>query len=221
MARHIVITGANRGIGLALCRHYVDQGARVTAVCRRSSDDLSALPLRVIDGCDLAVAEGVARVKQQLNGESIDILINNAGILRNESLSAMDFDAITEQFAVNAVAPLRVVVALQKQLVPGAKLALITSRMGSVADNGSGGYYGYRMSKAALNIAGVSLAQDLKARGIAVAMLHPGMVQTEMINYAGDVSAEVAAGRLAQRIEALTMANSGGFWHANGESLPW
>ncbi len=100
-------------------------------------------------------------------------------------------------------------------------IRLITSRMGSIADNTSGGYYGYRMSKAALNAAGVSLAHDLKSRGIAVAILHPGFVQTDMTRGGGNVSPESAATRLAERLDELDLDNSGAFWHAEGEILPW
>jgi NAD(P)-dependent dehydrogenase (short-subunit alcohol dehydrogenase family) len=98
---------------------------------------------------------------------------------------------------------------------------MITSRMGSVTDNTSGGYYGYRMSKAALNIAGMSLAHDLKEQEVAVALLHPGYVQTEMVNNTGDISAAVAVERLMLRIDGLNMSNTGTFWHSNGEILPW
>jgi NAD(P)-dependent dehydrogenase (short-subunit alcohol dehydrogenase family) len=221
MTKHVVITGANRGIGLALCHHYVEAGDKVTAVCRQSSAGLEALTVSVVEGCDVSADEGVGHLMQSLSGQSIDILINNAGILRNESLGDIDFANVAEQFAINAMGPLRVVEALQKNLKSGSKVALITSRMGSIADNGSGGWYGYRMSKAALNIAGVSLARDLASKGVAVALLHPGMVKTEMINYAGDVTPEQAATGLAARIDDLTLDNSGGFWHANGERLPW
>ena len=93
--------------------------------------------------------------------------------------------------------------------------------MGSIADNGSGGAYGYRMSKAALNAAGVSLARDLSGRAIAVALLHPGYVKTDMTGQSGNVTAQQSAKQLIERIEALTLAESGGFWHANGERLPW
>jgi NAD(P)-dependent dehydrogenase (short-subunit alcohol dehydrogenase family) len=93
--------------------------------------------------------------------------------------------------------------------------------MGSIDDNSSGGFYGYRMSKAALNMAGKSLAEDLKGQGVAVAILHPGMVKTDMVGDHGQVEPEQAAQGLLARIDALTLATSGGFWHANGERLPW
>jgi len=123
--------------------------------------------------------------------------------------------------SVNALGPLRTVHALLAALQTGAKIALITSRMGSMADNTSGGYYGYRMSKAALNAAGVSLAHDLKARRIAVAILHPGYVRTDMTDRAGMIEPDASARLLLQRIDELTLETSGTFWHANGERLPW
>ena len=151
----------------------------------------------------------------------LDCLIANAGILRGDSLEALDWDSVQEQIEVNALGPLRTVKALLPNLAQGAKLALITSRMGSIADNSSGGYYGYRMSKAALNAAGVSLARDLAPKKIAVAILHPGYVRTDMTGNHGNVTPEEAAKQLLARIDALTVQSSGTFWHANGEVLPW
>ncbi|TMP34128.1 SDR family oxidoreductase [Pseudoalteromonas rubra] len=221
MSKHVVITGANRGIGLELCRHYLAVGERVTAVVRRSSEALQSLDVTVIEGIDVSVPEDIETLAAELADLKIDILINNAGIFRNESLAHMDFATLEQQVMVNAVAPVRVTHALQHNLATGAKVAMITSRMGSIADNGSGAYIGYRMSKAALNAAGVSLAHELKPRGVAVALLHPGFVQTEMVNYAGDISPLEAAQRLVKRIDELTLETSGGFWHSNGERLPW
>lgn len=217
----VVITGASRGIGLSFCRLYQARGYSVYALCRNESSELSALGVNVIDGVDVSTPAGIQRMVSQLKGITIDILINNAGVLRNEVLGSIDQESIREQFEVNALAPLMVTEALIEQLSGSAKIALITSRMGSVADNGSGGRYGYRMSKAALNIAGVSLARDLEPRGVSVAILHPGLVGTEMIGGYGDITPDQAAERLAQRIEELNATNSGTFWHSNGEVLPW
>ncbi|MGB0734130.1 MAG: SDR family NAD(P)-dependent oxidoreductase, partial [Pontibacterium sp.] len=161
------------------------------------------------------------RLASSLQGVSIDLLINNAGILRNEILGQLNQDTIRQQFEVNALAPLLVTEALKDNLTNPAKVALITSRMGSVEDNTSGGRYGYRMSKAALNIAGMSLSHDLKPQGVAVAILHPGLVGTEMIGGYGDITPDQAAERLSQRIADLTLENSGTFWHSNGGVLPW
>lgn len=222
MSRTVLITGANRGIGFALCEHYASRGDEVLAVCRKPSEELNALSgVTIIEGVDVSVAEDLERLKSVVADKTIDILINNAGILSNESLGDIDAAAIEKQLKVNAIAPILVTEALLANLSAGSKVAMITSRMGSIADNGSGGYYGYRMSKAALNIAGVSLAKDLAPREIAVALLHPGFVQTDMVNHAGDISADTAAKGLVQRIEELTLETSGGFWHSNGESLPW
>ena len=221
MSAHVVITGANRGIGLSFCQHYLAKGYEVTAVVRKASAELSALTVNVIKGVDVSVAADIDVLAQQLSGRKIDILINNAGIFHNETLADTDFDAIEKQLAINSLGPIRVTAALQNNLVQGAKVAMITSRMGSITDNTSGGYIGYRMSKAALNAASVSLAHELKPRGIAVAILHPGFVQTQMVGFAGDISPQEASSRLITRIDELTLDNTGTFWHSNGETLPW
>lgn len=217
----VLITGANRGIGLAFTQHYLAAGHHVIAVCRQPSEELLNSNASIIKGIDVSEASSMALLSEAIADQTIDILINNAGIFQNETVVDMNFEQIERQFHVNAVAPLRVVDALHDKMPAGSKIALITSRMGSIADNGSGAYYGYRMSKAALNAAGKSLAHDLKIRGISVAILHPGMVSTAMIGYAGDVTPEQAVKGLSARIEALNLANSGTFWHANGDTLPW
>lgn len=217
----VVITGANRGIGLELVKHYRAQKCEVYGLCRNSSDELNDSGAKVISKVDLSNPELLQDALTKLKDVKIDILINNAGVLAKESLTEWDPYTIEHQFRVNALGPLLITHCLQDQLKKGAKVAHITSRMGSMADNGSGGYYGYRMSKAALNAAGVSMARDLKEKGISVALLHPGYVQTEMVSYGGDISASEAAHKLAKRIEELNLQNSGSFWHANGEILPW
>jgi NAD(P)-dependent dehydrogenase (short-subunit alcohol dehydrogenase family) len=126
-----------------------------------------------------------------------------------------------EQFEVNALGALRAVAGLHTHIVRGGKIALITSRMGSIADNTSGGYYGYRMSKAALNAAGVSLARDMAAQQVAVAILHPGYVRTDMTANSGQIDAAESARGLIARIDELSLAKTGSFWHQNGEALPW
>jgi len=217
----VVITGANRGIGLALCKDYLQQEANVIAVCRQSSDELKSMDIEVIDDVDVSTSNGVAHLKKMIVDRRIDILINNAGILRSQSFDNFDYDKMIEQFVVNSLGPIRVTEALFENLTSGSKVALITSRMGSVEDNTSGGAYGYRMSKCALNIAGKSMAIDFKSKGIAVALLHPGYVQTEMTNLTGEISTELSATRLIQRIDELSLENTGTFWHSNGEVLPW
>ncbi len=215
-----VITGCNRGIGLELVRQLDARGDDVVGVCRQSSEALDALGIRVIDGIDVSTDEGVARLAAALGEGSIDVLINNAGILRRDQLDELDFDAIAEQFRVNTLGPLRVTKALLQNLHDGSKVAIVTSRMGSIADNSSGGYYGYRISKAAVNMIGMTLARDLEPHGIAVALLHPGMVATDMTGGQG-IDPENAARGLIERIDELGMQTSGSFWHAEGYVLPW
>ncbi|WP_288370010.1 SDR family oxidoreductase [uncultured Marinobacter sp.] len=217
----VVITGANRGIGLELARHYTAEGCEVIGVCRQSSDELASVAVQVIDGVDVTTDAGIDKLKSGLAGKRISLLINNAGLLQDEQLGSIDFDSIRTQMEINAYAPLRVAEALVPFMGPGSKIANITSRMGSIADNDSGGRYGYRASKAALNAFGKSLAVDLKPKGIAVAQLHPGYVKTRMVNFGGLITPEESARGLAERIANLTLENTGSFWHSNGEELPW
>ncbi len=217
----VVITGANRGIGLALTKVFLARGDQVYGLCRNASDELNASGAKVITRVDIANPETLPEALKKLGDIKIDVLVNNAGVLHREGLDDWDPVLINHQFRVNALGPLLVTECLQKNLSEGSKVAMITSRMGSMGDNSSGGYYGYRMSKAALNAAGVSLARDLAPKGIAVALLHPGYVQTEMVNYGGDISADDSAANLVKRIDELNLESSGSFWHANGESLPW
>ena len=217
-----VVTGANRGIGLALCAELAKRGHHVVAACRSSSPELAKLGVEVVEGVDVATDAGIAALVKAVGDRSVDLLVNNAGILVwGDQLGALNVEGIRKQFEVNALAPLRLTDALRDRLPKGAKVALITSRMGSIDDNTSGARYGYRMSKAALNMAGKSLAVDLKPRAVAVAILHPGMVKTDMIGGNGQVEPADAAKGLLARIDDLTLATSGGFWHMNGERLPW
>ena len=219
--RHVVITGANRGIGLELARHYQAEGWRVTGACRESSAELGRVATQVIAGIDVTSKACIERLVTTLRGQTIDLLINNAGILLHDTLGELDFDALRLQMETNAFAPLRICEALLPNLQAGSKIANITSRMGSIADNDSGGYYGYRASKAAFNALGRSLAVDLKERGIAVAQLHPGFVKTRMVDFGGLITPQESAAGLVARIAALNLENSGSFWHSNGEELPW
>jgi len=226
ITKTIVITGANRGIGYAMAKICQQRGDNVYALCRQSSSQLDALGVNVIEQVDVATHEGLDKAVSALSGINIDLLINNAGILRDEQLNDLNQKTIVEQFNVNALAPLFFSHALLGNLSSGSKIALITSRMGSITDNTSGGRYGYRMSKAALNIAAVSLARDLEKENIAVGIYHPGYVQTEMVNSNGklsngDISAQTAAIRLIDLMDNLTLADSGVFKHSNGETLPW
>lgn len=217
----VVITGANRGIGLALTRALKTRGDEVIAACRTPSAELEALGVEIVTGVDVARDDGVAPLEAAVAGRSIDWLICNAGILRRETLDELDFDSIRAQLEVNSLGPLRTVNAVRTSLASPSKIGLVSSRMGSITDNTSGSRYGYRMSKAALNIAGVSLAHDLKDAGVSVALLHPGYVRTDMTAQSGMIDADESAAGLIARLDALTPETSGTFWHQSGEVLPW
>lgn len=219
--KHAIVTGANRGIGLELARQLMQRGWGVTALCRRASPALEALGVTIVDEFDVTDSPAIDQLAGQFPEASIDLLINNAGILEGMDLEHLDPDSALRQFEVNALGPLRVTRALLPALGQGARVGLVTSRMGSIADNTSGGSYGYRMSKAALNAAGKSLAHDLAPRDISVAILHPGYVRTDMTGGNGLIDVDEAAEGLLARLDELTPENSGTFWHSNGDKLPW
>lgn len=216
-----VVTGANRGIGLALVQQLRARGQPVVAVCRHHDADLERTGARVERGLDLTAANAGAELAARLAHDEISLLIHNAGQLAGDSLGTVAADTVRAQFEINALAPLLLTQALLPRLVQGAKVALITSRMGSIGDNGSGGYYGYRMSKAALNAAGMSLARDLAPRGVAVVMLHPGAVRTGMTGGQGALEPDESARGLLARIDELRLQDGGRFLHQDGSVLPW
>lgn len=216
----VLITGASRGIGLELARLLHARGDTVIATSRSSSPELDALDVRQ-ERLDVTDQDSVDALAKRLDKERIDTLINNAGVLHGDTLDRLDFDQITQQIQVNTLGPLRVTAALRRRLRTGSKVAIITSRMGSISDNDSGGAYGYRLSKAAVNAVGRSLAIDLGRDGISVVLLHPGFVRTDMTGGRGNWDAPDAAAALIERIDELNADNAGRFLHANGEPLPW
>lgn len=216
----VIVTGCNRGIGFQLCKQFAARGDEVIGVCRTASSDVEALGIRIIEGIDVGDEACIGRLREAIGDKRIDIVVNNAGILRRDKLGEMDYASMAEQFQVNTLGPLRVTEALLDNLEAGSKVAIVTSRVGSIADNGSGGNYGYRASKAAVNMVGTNLMHDLKPRRIAVALLHPGLVATDMTDGTGIDPADSAAGLIA-RIDELTLETSGHFWHAEGYELPW
>lgn len=216
----ILITGANRGIGLELATRLAARGETVIAACRKASVELKDLGVEVIEGIDVGSDESVAGLADALGGRRLDWLVNNAGILESTSLDNLDYASMERQFRINSIGPLRVTAALRGNLAKGSKVFIVTSRMGSVDDNTSGGSYGYRMSKAAVNMAGKSLSVDLADDGIAVFLLHPGWVSTEMTGGTGIPVGESAAG-LVSTMDSLDLDKSGTFWHQEGYQLPW
>ncbi|MBK8010752.1 MAG: SDR family oxidoreductase [Deltaproteobacteria bacterium] len=219
--RTAIVTGANRGIGLELCRQLSHRGDNVVAVCRKSSPALDALGIKIIDAIDVGDTSTMPKLIEATKGMSLDLLINNAGVLATDTFDAFNEEGMRQQFEVNTLGPLRVTRALIDRLNQGARVGIVTSRMGSIADNTSGGYYGYRMSKAGVNAIGKSMSIDLRARGIAVVLLHPGFVRTEMTQGAGQIDAETSARGLLKQIDATTLENTGRFMHMSGEELPW
>lgn len=215
-----LVVGANRGIGLEICRQLLERGEEVIAACRTPGADLAGLGATVLSDIDVADPESVARLAESLRNTQLDLLLHNAGILTSESLDDLDFDRMLNQYRVNTLGPLRVVHALLGNIKAGSKVGIVSSRVGSLGDNTSGGNYGYRVSKAAVNMVGVNLAHDLRTREIALMLLHPGLVATEMTGGRG-IEPAVAARRLIARMDELSMDDTGTFRHAEGHQLPW
>ena len=224
----VIITGASEGVGAATARMFAEAGANLMLVAR-TKKNLEAVAEQLRDksrveifAMDVADAEACVDLfkKTQFEFGQVDILINNAGILRRDQFGSIDYDTMLEQYQVNTLGPLRVCEALADNLHEGSKVAIVTSRVGSIEDNGSGGNWGYRASKTAVNMIGTNLMHQLKPSGIAVALLHPGLVATDMTSQHGISPADSASG-LIDRIDELNMSNSGSFWHAEGYALPW
>lgn len=221
MPRTLVV-GSNRGIGFQLAKQLREErGHEVIATCRKVSPELAALDVEVIEGVDVTSDEAVAHLDEALGDRKLSGIWVVAGLLKRTPLENLDWDLMRAQMEVNAFGALRVVAKLHPRVIDEGRIALLTSRMGSMADNGSGGFYGYRMSKAALNAAGVSLARDLSGRRIAVGLFHPGFVRTAMTGGNGNLDPDESARMLLDRYEELDMETSGRFWHANGEEIPW
>ena len=215
-----LVTGANRGIGLELCRALSARGDEVIAVCRSTSHELDALGCVVIEGIDVAQPGAGTMLEQALADDLvIDVLVNNAGVLLRDSLD--DLGNAGVQFEVNTLGPLRVTNALLPRLREGSKIGFVSSRAGSIGDRPSGGTYGYRMSKTALNMGAANLAYELAPRGIHVVALHPGFIRTEMTNGAGNEDPHEAAAGLIARLDELDASRSGRFFHAHGDEIPW
>ena len=217
-----LITGSNRGIGLELCKQIITRGDQVIATCREASSDLKNLGVRIEEEVDISSEDSITNLRQKLFGIELDCLIHNAGIYEFNSIDDLDPQSIIRQFVVNALSPLSMTKSLKSLLKRSSKIAFITSRMGSIGDNSSGSSYGYRMSKVALSMAAKSLSIDLLKEEIYIAILHPGLVSTRMTGFTKcGISTKESVNGLLKRIDYLNKNNTGTFWHANGEILPW
>jgi NAD(P)-dependent dehydrogenase (short-subunit alcohol dehydrogenase family) len=225
---NIVITGANRGVGLALTRAYLTRGDTVIATARKVGEakELAALArgsqLRIV-ALDVADDASVAAFASEVGEVAVDVLVNNAGISGGWSgLAETKPSEILNVFNTNAVGMMRVTQALLPRVPKRTgKLVHITSQMGSIDDNTSGGSYPYRMSKAAMNMASKSLSVDLSGKGIVSVVVHPGWVATDMGGRSAPTSPEESAANIVKLIDGLTMEKTGKFFHADGRELPW
>ncbi|KAL3663439.1 hypothetical protein V7S43_011844 [Phytophthora oleae] len=230
-AKTVLITGSNRGIGLSFTKHYVNNGWKVIAAARdlQSATDLKALKVEKIVQIDTSDEASITAAAQQLKGQPIDLLINNAGIggLHGGGLDQTTKAEMMKQFEINAVGPFL----MTRAFLPNLKLAVakngsatvgqITSCLGSIADNGSGGMYGYHASKTALNMVNSSLATDLKDEKIIVLALHPGYVVTRMTGHTGQTTPEDSVAGMTKIIAEATSEDSGKFFHFSGNILPY
>ena len=229
MSKTVVVTGANRGLGLEFCKQYLSDGWKIYACCRSPESSQELLTLKQTAGdqietvpLDMTNPAQLTNLKYTLQGQSIDLLINNAGIYGRR----LPFGEVEEQewqkvLQVNTVAPLMVVQELVDLIADDGKIVLMSSKMGSMGDNTSGGSYIYRSSKAALNAVGKSLALDLAERGISVAVCHPGWVQTDMGGPNALIDAETSITGLRKVVEGLNPKNSGQFFNYDGSLIPW
>ncbi len=224
----VLITGANRGLGLEYARQYAADGWHVIATCRVPEDahDLKSLEgdivIHELDVLDHGQIQALAKT---LRREAIDVLLNNAGIYgpKPSKLGGIAYDTWEEVMRINVMSPLKVCEAFRDHVSANEmkKIAVMSSKMGSMSDNDSGASYIYRSSKAALNAVMKSLSVDLKLRGISVAILHPGWVRTDMGGSGGLIGAPESVLGLRRAIENLTLENSGHFYNYDGSEIPW
>ena len=232
MSETILITGANRGIGLELVRQYTIHGARVHACCRNpeQAGALKALEVEssgrvTVHSLDVGRDEDIRRLVEALRGEAIDILLNNAGIHgpAQQGFGTIDEAGWMETFRINVVAPYKMAVAFAERVAASRRKVIATmgSLMGSVAENSSGGMYPYRSSKSAVHMVMKSLAIDLRSRGIIAVALHPGWVRTDMGGPQAPLTAAESVAGLRRVLSSLTLEDSGKLWDYQQRVLPW
>ncbi len=219
---NILITGVGRGIGYQMTKQLSEKGHTIYAVVRTVTDELKALAnVNIIEGLDLENLTTIDQIVESSDLPKMDWVIMNAGVFLETPLKDLEIELVQKQIQVNSIAPLYFVQKLLPKMKEGTKIGLVSSLMGSIGDNSSGGYYGYRMSKAALNMAGNTLAHDLKNSGIIVSIMHPGYVKTRMTDFMGNMDAELSATRLISLMEKASITTSGTFWNYQGNILPW
>jgi NAD(P)-dependent dehydrogenase (short-subunit alcohol dehydrogenase family) len=224
-ANTVLITGANRGLGLEFARQYAGAGWTVIATARNPANaaDLNALGVRVV-ALDVTDQESIDKLARTLGDAPVDLLINNAGIFpRVGTLAETDFDTVARTYAVNTIGPMRVTRALLPNLRRGEMKTVvsITSGLGSITDNTSGRFYGYRESKAALNMFTRSLAAELRDEGFTCVVISPGWVQTDMGGPNASLTPKESITGMRAVIARLTPAATGTYWNYNGETIPW
>ena len=221
----VLVTGADRGIGAALVRAYQARDDRAIAACLDEGRDLQADGFEIAPHVDVTDLNSLVALRDHLGATRLDILISNAGAFQADTFEHCDFAAMQRLYDINTLGPLRVVQALSPLMHTGSKLGILTSRVGSITDNTSGGMYGYRLSKCAANQLGVNLYHELKPRGIAVMLLHPGQVATAMtrdLRALGEfITPEESAAGLIRQLDALNAGTPPEFRHTNGTLLPW
>ncbi len=228
----VLVTGANRGLGLEFARQYAADGWKVHAACRDpdaaqelgrlAAESGGAIRVLALEVTDVASVRAAA---QSLAGEAIDVLINNAGVgsPKKQRLGSIDYSAWARVLDVNTLGPMRVVEAFLDSVAKGSdrKIVTLTSAMGSIADNGSGGSYAYRSSKAAVNIVVKSLSVDLAPRGITCVVVHPGWVRTDMGGPDGKLTPAESVTALRRLIAGLRPEDTGRFFNYDGKPYPW
>jgi NAD(P)-dependent dehydrogenase (short-subunit alcohol dehydrogenase family) len=224
-APSVLITGANRGLGLEFAHQYAADGWNVIGTARNpeQADALNALPVEVAQ-LDVADQASVDALAKSLEGRPIDLLINNAGIFpRVSKIEEVNFDDYSRTIAVNTLGPVRVTRALLPNLRRGEKKTIvnITSRLGSMTLNDYGAYYGYRESKAALNMFTKTLAVELDPEGFTCLTIHPGWVKTDMGGQNATLTPEESISGMRAVIQKLGPADTGTYWSYSGEQVPW
>lgn len=222
-----LVVGADRGIAHAIALQLHERGDTAIAATLGDGDDLKQIGIQVEPFVDVTSDAAVVEMAARLSGNSVrlDWVLHVAGVLGLDTLGELDYDDVRRQFEINTIGPLRTIEAAMPLLDKGSKVGVVTSRVGSLGDNGSGGMYAYRISKAGANMVALNLHHDLSKRGISVLALHPGMVATDLTkDYPGDfayITPDLAATGLIRNMDELTPETSGRFQHSDGSWLPW